>query len=148
MTEPWSRTVVRTEDGALSVGGADVRDLAGQFGTPLYIVDEEDLRGRAREFRDEFAAAFAPHGAEVDVYYASKAFLSSRVSGWMAEDGLSIDVASGGELELALRGGMPAARIGLHGNNKSDDELRRALEVGVGRIVVDSFTEIEVLDTI
>jgi len=148
VTEPWSRTVLRTEDGALSVGGADVRDLAGQFGTPLYVMDEDDLRARAREFRDEFAAAFKPHGASVDVYYASKAFLSSRVSRWMAEDGLSIDVASGGELELALRGGMPAERIGLHGNNKSDDELRRALEVGVGRIVVDSFTEIEVLDAI
>ena len=148
MNAPWSRTATRDEDGALSVGGCDLRELAGEFGTPLYVVDEEDMRGRAREFRDEFAAAFAEHGAACDVYYASKAFLSSRVSSWMTEDGLSIDVASGGELELALRGGMPAARIGLHGNNKSDAELRRALEAGVGRIVVDSFTEIEVLDAL
>jgi diaminopimelate decarboxylase len=146
--EPWPATAERLDDGALSIGGADVRQLAGEFGTPLYVIDEADMRSRARAFRDEFATAFAPQGAEVDVYYASKAFLSSRVASWMAADGLSIDVASGGELELALRGGMPAGRIGLHGNNKSDAELRRALEVGIGRIVVDSFTEIEVLDAI
>lgn len=144
----FSRTVVRQDDGALAVGGADVRALAGQYGTPLYVIDEHDMRGRARAFRDEFAAAFGAHGAEVDVFYASKAFLSSKVAKWMHEDGLFMDVASGGELEIALRGGMPAARIGLHGNNKSDDELRRALEAGVGRIVVDSFTEIETLDQI
>jgi len=144
----WSRTARRGDDGGVSIGGADLREIAGEFGTPLYVIDEADMRGRATSFRDAFAAAFAPYGAQVDVYYASKAFLSSRVSAWMCEDGLSIDVASGGELELALRGGMPPARIGLHGNNKSDAELRRALEVGVGRIVVDSFTEIEVLDAI
>ena len=148
MGAPWSRTVARSADGAITVGGADVRDLAGQFGTPLYVLDEEDMRSRAAAFRDHFREAFAEYGAECDVFYASKAFLSSRVASWMAEDGLCIDVASGGELELALRGGMPASRIGLHGNNKSDDELRRALEVGVGRIIVDSFTEIEVLDAL
>jgi diaminopimelate decarboxylase len=145
---PWSHSAVRGADGAISVGGADLRELAGQFGTPLYVIDEADFRTRAADFRDHFAAAFGRHGAEVDVYYASKAFLSSRVSRWMFDEDLHMDVASGGELELALRGGMPAERIGLHGNNKSDAELRRALEVGVGRIVVDSFTEIEVLDAI
>nr|WP_062523032.1 diaminopimelate decarboxylase [Demequina silvatica] len=149
MTAPvFSRTVLRGEDGALSVGGVDVRELAGQYGTPLYVVDEEDMRARAAAFRDSFTAAFGRHGAKVDVYYASKAFLSSKVARWMRAEDLSMDVASGGELEIALRGGMPAARIGLHGNNKSDAELRRALEVGVGRIIVDSFTEIETLDQI
>lgn len=148
MDAVWSATATRGADGAISVGGADVRELAGEFGTPLYVVDEADMRSRAAEFRDQFAAAFARHHAHVDVYYASKALLSSRIARWMHEEDLSIDVASGGELEIALRGGMPAARIGLHGNNKSDAELRRALEVGVGRIVVDSFTEIEVLDAI
>ncbi|MGC4173870.1 diaminopimelate decarboxylase [Demequina sp.] len=148
MNSPWSLTAARGEDGALSVGGCDVRELAGQFGTPLFVYDEDDMRGRAREFRSAFGEAFAEHGTTCDVFYASKAFLSSRVASWMFEDGLSIDVASGGELEIALRGGMPASRIGLHGNNKSDAELRRALEVGVGRIVVDSFTEIEVLDAL
>ncbi|MDN4482585.1 diaminopimelate decarboxylase [Demequina lignilytica] len=144
----FSHTVERGEDGALSVGGVDVRELAGQYGTPLYVIDEQDMRDRACAFRDQFATAFGRHGAEVDVYYASKAFLSSKVARWMRADDLCMDVASGGELEIALRGGMPAARLGLHGNNKSDAELRRALEVGVGRIIVDSFTEIETLDAI
>ncbi|WP_062515997.1 diaminopimelate decarboxylase [Demequina gelatinilytica] len=144
----FSRTVARGDDGALSVGGVDVRELAGQYGTPLYVIDEADMRARAAGFRDEFTAAFGRHGAKVDVYYASKAFLSSKVARWMRAEDLCMDVASGGELELALRGGMPARHIGLHGNNKSDAELRRALEVGVGRIIVDSFTEIETLDAI
>ncbi len=132
----------------MTVGGLDVRALAAEFGTPLFVVDEEDLRSRARAFATHFADAFAAHGATCDVYYASKALLASRIAGWMEEDGLGIDVASGGELELALRGGMPAHRITLHGNNKSDAELTRALEVGVGHIVVDSTTEIEVLSTL
>jgi len=144
----FSSTVTRGEDGALSVGGRDVRELAGEYGTPLYVVDEEDMRARAAAFRDEFATAFGRHGAKVDVFYASKAFLSSKVARWMRAEDLGLDVASGGELELALRGGMPADRIALHGNNKSDDELRRALEAGIARIVVDSFTEIETLDAI
>ncbi|WP_062079261.1 diaminopimelate decarboxylase [Demequina globuliformis] len=143
---PWSQTVAREADGALRVGGLDVRDLAAEHGTPLYVVDEQDFRARAAAFRDHFGAAFARHGAQMDVFYASKAFLSSQVAGWMNDDGLCLDVASLGELEVALRGGMPAHRIGLHGNNKQVDELTRALEVGVGRIIVDSFTEIEVLN--
>lgn len=144
----WSRTVVRGEDGALCVGGADARALAERYGTPLYVVDEEDFRERASAFRDRFSAAFGRHGAGVDVYYAGKAFLCSQVAAWMRADGLCLDVASLGELEIALRGGMPGARIGLHGNNKSDAELRRALEAGVGRIIVDSLTEIEVLNAL
>lgn len=148
MDEVWSRTVQRGDDGGLIVGGVDVRELAGAFGTPLYVIDEEDMRARACAFRDHFAAAFGRHHSKVDVYYAGKAFLSSRVASWMFHDDLNLDVASGGELEIALRGGMPPARLGLHGNNKSDAELRRALEVGVGRIVVDSLTEIAVLDQI
>ncbi len=144
----FSRSVTRGDDGAIVVGGLDVRDLAAEFGTPLYIIDEADMRARAAEFRDHFAAAFGRHHAKVDVYYASKAMLTSRIARWMYDDDLCIDVASLGELEIALRGGMPGKRIGLHGNNKSDAELRRALEVGVGRIIVDSFTEIEVLDAL
>lgn len=145
MNPVWSTTVERGPDGSLAVGGLDVRDLAATHGTPLYVVDEADLRARARAFRDHFAAAFERHGTTCTVYYASKALLSSRIAGWMRQDGLGIDVASGGELELALRGGMPGERITLHGNNKSDAELTRALEVGVGHIVVDSLTEVEVL---
>ena len=144
----FSSTAVRGVDGALAVGGVDVRDLAGAMGTPLYVIDEADMRARASAFRDEFAAAFGRHGARVDVYYASKAFLSSKVARWMREEDLCLDVASGGELEIALRGGMDPKRLGLHGNNKSDAELRRALEVGIGRIIVDSFHEIALLDQI
>jgi diaminopimelate decarboxylase len=145
MASVWSTTVTRGEDGAMHVGGCDIRELAGEYGTPLYVVDEQDFRARAAAFRDHFASAFGRFHGKVDVYYAGKAFLSSQVAEWMANEDLCLDVASGGELEIALRGGMPAARIALHGNNKSDDELRRALEVGVGRIVVDSLTEIEEL---
>jgi len=144
----WSQTVARRDDGALTVGGCDVRALAAEHGTPLYVVDEADFRARARGFREHFAAAFGRHGARCDVFYASKALLSSQIAGWVLDEGLGIDVASGGELELALRGGAPGKRITLHGNNKSDAELTRALEVGVGRIVVDSTTEIEVLDAL
>ncbi|MBC7297943.1 MAG: diaminopimelate decarboxylase [Demequina sp.] len=141
----WSQSVARADDGALAVGGCDARALAAEHGTPLYVVDEADFRARARGFREHFAAAFARHGAQCDVFYASKALLSSQIASWVLDEGLGVDVASGGELALALRGGVPGGRITLHGNNKSDAELIRALEVGVGRIVVDSMTEIEVL---
>lgn len=141
----WSATTERGDDGALRVGGCDVRELAAEHGTPLYIVDEADFRARARAFRDHFGAAFARYGTTCTVFYASKALLSSQIAHWVHEDGLGVDVASGGELELALRGGVPGELITLHGNNKSDAELTRALTVGVGHIVVDSMTEIEVL---
>ena len=118
MSAVWSRTTERGADGALSIGGCDVRDLAGEFGTPLYVVDEADFRARARAFIDEFSAAFARYDAQVDVYYAGKAFLCSQVAQWMSQDGLGVDVASQGELETALRGGVPAHRLAFHGNNK------------------------------
>lgn len=148
MAEVWSGTVARAADGAMRVGGVDVRQLVAKYGTPLYVVDEADMRARAAAFRDHFTAAFGDKGGDIDVYYAGKAFLCSQVAQWMRTEGLNVDVASLGELEIALRGGMEPARIGLHGNNKSDAELRRALEVGVGRIIVDSFTEIEVIDAL
>lgn len=141
----WPASTSRREDGGLEVGGCEIAALAAEFGTPLYVVDEADLRARAAAFRTAFGSAFARHGAEVDVFYAAKAFLCSRVASWMRKEGLGIDVASAGELELALRGGMPPERITLHGNNKSDTEIAQALEVGVGRIVVDSLEEIEIL---
>jgi len=148
MADVWSSSVKRGRDGAMVVGGVDVRSLAAEHGTPLYVVDEADMRERAAAFRDHFSAAFGHKGAKIDVYYASKAFLCSQVARWMCEEGLRVDVASLGELEIALRGGVSPGEIGLHGNNKSDAELRRALEVGVGRIIVDSVMEIEVLDAL
>jgi len=136
----WSSTATKDDAGVLHVGGVDLRDLAREHGTPAYVLDEADFRGRARAFRDAFAG--------YDVYYAGKAFLSTTVARWVAEEGLSLDVSSGGELTVALRAGFDPARIGFHGNNKSVAELRRALEVGVGRIIVDSFHEIERLVTL
>jgi diaminopimelate decarboxylase len=131
----WPRTVTRADDGALTIGGVSVRDLAEEYGTPVYLLDEEDFRARCREFADSFADA--------DLYYAGKAFLCKAVVRMLAEEGLSLDVCSGGELAVALAAGMPPERIGLHGNNKSVDELERALDAGVGRIVLDSFQEID-----
>lgn len=140
---PWARTVVRCDDGALRVGGVDVRALAAAVGTPAFVVDEADLRARARAFRLAFAAAFTDVGGAADVYYASKAFLCTAVARWVHEEGLSLDVASGGELAVALAGGVPAASIGVHGNNKSDAEIEQALAAGVGRVVVDSLDEVD-----
>ena len=142
MPQLWAQTVTRDAEGRLTVGGLDVVSIAREFGTAAYVLDEEDFRARARAFRDEFAAPFADLGG-VDVYYAGKAFLCTEVARWVADEGLCLDVCSGGELAVAQRADFPARRIGLHGNNKSLAEIRQALEYGVGRIVVDSFEEIE-----
>src|SRR3954464_13647866 len=136
----WPKTVTRTENGAVQVGGVDVNQLKREHGTPAYIFDESDFRDRCRYFRAAFGGA--------EVYYAGKAFLATHVVRILAEEGLSLDVCTGGELAVALRGGMPPERIGLHGNNKSVSELTRAVEAGVGRIIVDSFEEIERLTKI
>ncbi|PMC76615.1 MULTISPECIES: diaminopimelate decarboxylase [unclassified Brachybacterium] len=143
----WSTTCRRRADGALEVGGVDVHRIAEEVGTPAFVLDEEDFRARARRFRDAFADAFAPL-AGADTYYAGKAFLCTEVARWVHADGLGLDVCTGGELAVALRGGMPAERIALHGNNKSDVEIRRALEAGVGRIVIDSLPEIEQVNSL
>jgi diaminopimelate decarboxylase len=130
----WPRTALRGPDGALTVAGLDVRDLAEEYGTPLYVCDEADFRSRCADF----AAAFF----DFDVHYAAKAFCSVGVLRWVAEEGLGLDICTGGELTAAIRAGFPANRIAMHGNNKSVGELERALAAGVGRIVVDSFPEI------
>lgn len=124
-------------DGVLTVAGFTAPELAAEYGTPTYVVDEVDFRERAQAFRD----AFGDVGA--DVFYAGKAFLCVAVARWIAEEGLNLDVCTGGELAVALRAEFPPARIAMHGNNKSVAELRRALEAGVGRIIVDSADEIE-----
>ncbi|GAA4211241.1 diaminopimelate decarboxylase [Actinocatenispora rupis] len=141
----WPGSVVRGADGVLRVGGIPVTDLAAEYGTPAYVVDEADLRSRAAAYRTAFSAAF-PAGA--DVYYAGKSFLCKAVVRWIAEEGLNLDVCSGGELAVALAAGFDPARIGFHGNNKSLAELDRAVSAGVGRIIVDSFDEIERLATL
>jgi diaminopimelate decarboxylase len=135
----WSRTATKT-DGVLSVGGVPLPELVREHGSPAYVLDEADFRSRAVAFRD----AFARQGSvEFDVYYAGKAFLCTTVARWLAEEGLSLDVCSGGELAVAERAGFPMERVGFHGNNKTVGELERAVELGVGRVIVDSFHEIE-----
>jgi len=139
----WSHNAERSTDGELVIAGVGAENLAAEFGTPLYVVDEADVRDRARGIRDSFDREFARVGTTVKVYYAGKAFLSTQVAAWMIDDGLNIDVCSGGELAVALAGGAPAARLGLHGNNKSLGEIDRAVSAGLGAIVLDSLIEIE-----
>jgi diaminopimelate decarboxylase len=131
----WPKTVKRAANGTVEVGGLPVTAIAEQHGTPAYVLDEADFRQRCRSFKEAFGGA--------EVYYAGKAFLATAVVRILVEEGLSLDVCTGGELAVALRGGMPPERIGLHGNNKSVAELTAAVEHGIGRIIVDSFDEIE-----
>lgn len=137
----WPRNAVRGADGVVSIAGVPVTDIAAQFGTPVFVIDEDDFRSRCREM----AAAF---GGGENVRYAAKAFLCTEIARWVDEEGLALDVASGGELAVALHAGFPAERIALHGNNKSIDELTAAVKAGVGHIVVDSMIEIDRLDEI
>ncbi len=138
----WPQTASVDDAGVMSIGGVDVRDLADRFGTPVFVLDEADFRARARLFRDSFDSAFAEIGGAVDVYYAGKAFLCSAVARWVAEEGLRLDTCTGGELAVARKAGVPGPKLGLHGNNKSDVEIARAIEMGVGRIVLDSLAEV------
>ena len=137
----WPRNSERGPDGVVRVAGLDVRELAEQYGTPLFVLDEDDFRSRCRDYAEAFGDPSAVH-------YASKAFLCTEVARWVAEEGLSLDVCSGGELAVALRAGFPAERITFHGNNKSVAELTAAVEAGVGSVVLDSFHEIARLDHI
>ncbi len=127
------------ERGHLEIAGCDVLELAAEFGTPAYLVAEDDLRARARSFLDALAARHRDY----EVLFGSKAFPCSAVYRVLAEEGLACDVASGGELHLALRAGFDPTRIYLHGNAKSDAEVRMALDAGVGYVVVDSFDDLD-----
>ena len=146
MTRPWAApvghvllpdTAAVDAQGRLSVGGVDLLELAAEVGTPAFVYDEAHLRARCREAVDAFGAG--------NVAYASKAFLCRAMAQLAHEEGMHIDVATGGELHVALAAGVPPASLVLHGNNKSEDELRRAVELGV-RIVVDSFAEFDRLE--
>jgi diaminopimelate decarboxylase len=139
----WSRNSRRSAAGQLEVAGIAATELAALYGTPVFIVDEADLRDRAVEIRESFDREFARIGSAAKVYYAGKAFLSIQVAAWMIEAGLYIDVASGGELSVVLAAGIDPSLLGFHGNNKSLAEIDRAVSIGVGTIVVDSFAEID-----
>lgn len=144
----WPPDARRDETGELRLGGVAVSALRDQFGTPVYVLDEDAVRARAREVRDAFDAATGRHSIRARVYYAGKAFLSTEVVRWVTGEGLAVDVATGGELAVALAAGADPARIGLHGNNKSVAELERAVDLGVGSIVIDSLVELERLAAI
>ncbi len=139
-TQLWSMHARRTETGELQIADLAVGQIAEQVGTPVYVMDEDDFRCRARAFREAFAGW--------KVYYAGKAFLSRAIARWATEEGLYLDVCSLGELHTALSAGVDPARLGLHGNNKSIDELELAVRSGVGRIIVDSLDEIGRLEQI
>ena len=130
----WPLTASRNVAGALTVGGISTDELADQYGTPLWVVDEADFRERCRRYRDAFTGA--------TVAYAAKAWSAIGILQLATQEGLWIDVASGGELHAAMAAGVPPETVAFHGNNKSDDELRMAAEFGVGRVVIDSFDEI------
>lgn len=134
------RTATVDAAGRLAIDGCDLEALAREHGTPLYVYSETELRARAHEYRDAF-------GADA-VSYAGKAFLCTAMARLVADEGLHLDVATGGELEVALHAGFPAARIVFHGNNKSDAELQLALDTGVGRIVADSFDELDRIEAL
>jgi diaminopimelate decarboxylase len=130
------------DQGHLEIGGVDTVELAKEYGTPLYIYDVALIRARARAFKE----AFRKHGVRAQVAYASKAFSSIAMVQLAEEEGLSLDVVSGGELYTAIQAGFPSERIHFHGNNKSREELMMALDHGVGCIVVDNFYELELLE--
>jgi diaminopimelate decarboxylase len=144
----WPASAERGPDGELIIGGASAETLARTYGTPLQVIDEGEVRRRASGIRSAFDAAAAAHGTTARVYYAGKALLNTTIVRWVMEEGLNLDVCTGGELEVALAGGADAARLGFHGNNKSVAELERAVEVGIGTIVIDSEIEIERLAAI
>ncbi len=135
-------TTVVDDRGHLSVGGCDLLELSREFGTPAYVVDEQDIRGRARTYLE----AFARLGQDGEVAFASKSMPVSAILGLLATEGLSCEATTAGELALALGSGFDSARMLLHGNARSEQELQMAVEAGVGRIVIDSFDDIERLE--
>ncbi|MER5485355.1 diaminopimelate decarboxylase [Streptomyces sp. NPDC002812] len=131
---PWPASTTRLPHGGLAVGGVALTEIAERFDTPVYVLDEGEVRGRCRTYRDVFPDA--------EVLYAAKAFLSRAMVRWVREEGLGLDVCSAGELELAVTAGFPPERMVLHGNAKSPRDIAAALRLGVGRIVIDSPSEI------
>jgi diaminopimelate decarboxylase len=133
-----------SDDGHLTIGGCDAVELAREFGTPLYVFDEETLRHQCRLFRSQFRSRHADSG----VSYAAKAYLGRALAALLAEEQMGLEVVSGGELAIARSVGFPPQGIYFHGNNKSEEELREALGHGIGRVVVDNPYELELLNQV
>ena len=136
----WPLTACVDDLGRLCLGDVPLTDIADEFRTPTYVLDESDFRRRVQRYRTAL-----PH---VEIRYAAKSLLTTDIARWLAQEGAGLDVSSGGELAIGLAGGMDAARIVLHGNAKPVDELSDAAAVGVGRIVVDSPMEIAYLSCV
>ena len=132
------------QQGQLTIGGCTAHDLAAEYGTPVYVLDEATLRGRCRSF----AAEFCQRSPGCQVVYASKAYINPALAAIFNEEGLGLDVVSGGELAIAQAVGFPLENVYFHGNNKTPDELEQAVRSGIGRVVVDSFHELDLLDRI
>jgi diaminopimelate decarboxylase len=130
-------TAAVSDDGHLTIAGCDTVALAREFGTPLYVFDEETLRHQCREFQ----AQFRTRHPDTAVSYAGKAYLGRALAALLAEEGMNLEVVSGGELAIARSVDFPPERISFHGNNKSEGELREALRCGIGRVAVDNFHE-------
>ena len=142
MDKLWPLSARSDANGELWLGGCAASALAAEFGTPLYVFDEETLRTQVRTYREALASHY-PGTAQAA--YASKAYLCTAIAQLFAEEGLDLDVVSGGELYVALQAGFPPERIHFHGNNKSREELTEALAANIGRIVVDNFHELAML---
>jgi diaminopimelate decarboxylase len=145
LSHVWPQHAALDGDAVLQLGGCDARELAARFGTPAYIVSEDDLRAQARAFRESFLRHAGP---DAEVHFASKSFPATPVLALFAQEGLACDVASGGELALALNAGFAPERIHLHGNAKSDAELQAALDAGIADIVVDNLDELTALEAL
>src|SRR5690625_3152702 len=137
----WPRNAQRKVSGEVTIAGVPLSESAEDFGTPVMVFDKDDFRSRCREMADAFGDADRTH-------YATKAFLSKRIARWVTEEGLSLDVASLGELQIALAAEFPAERITVHGNNKSARFLQACVDAKVGHVVIDSADELQLLDLV
>lgn len=137
----WPRNARREEDGSVSIAGVNLVDVAKEYGTPVFVVDEDDFRSRCRDM----AAAY---GGAQRIHYASKAFLSTHIARWVEEEGLALDVASENELAIAVAAGFPMERVTAHGNNKSAKFLHDCVSLQVGHVVVDNFAELHALHAV
>ena len=144
LTHVFPETTDTNDAGHLTIGGCDAVDLVEEYGTPLYVLDEATLRGRCRQFRDAFASRYS----NAEAVYASKAYINPALARIFAEEGLGLDVVSGGELAVAMAGDVPLDKVYFHGNNKTPAELEEAVAAGIGRVVVDSFHELDLLERI
>ena len=138
----WSHGARRGDDGVVAVAGVRATELVARHGSPLYVVDEDDFRGRARGAKEAFDRELGRVGTSAIVYYAAKAFLSVEVARWVAEAGLRVDICTGGEFAVAAAAGVEPSRMAFHGNNKSLAEIDRTVAAGIGNIVVDNAEEV------